>query len=67
MKKAKFQLIETTCKRCGVKLYTGNRSLYGFDKEKAELDRICKNCITPQEQAKILRLVPFPSCFQKTI
>ncbi len=57
--KTKFRLIETTCRRCGKVLYTGNRSLYGFDKEKAELDRICKDCINPEEQAKILNLVPF--------
>jgi hypothetical protein len=58
MKKSKFQLIETTCKRCGKKVFTGNRSLFGFDKEKAELDRICSDCITPEEQNKILQLVP---------
>jgi hypothetical protein len=66
MKKAKFQLIETTCKRCGVKLYTGNRSLYGFDKEKERSDRICGNCITPEERHELLSLVPYPGCFQKT-
>ena len=58
MKKIKFQLIETTCKRCGKKLFTGNRSLFGLDKEKAKLDRICKNCITPEEQNEILKLQP---------
>ena len=59
MKKQKFQLIETTCKRCGKKLFTGNRSLFGFDKEKSELGRICKNCITSEENNRLLKLVPF--------
>jgi RNase P subunit RPR2 len=66
MRKVKFQLIETTCKRCGRPLITGNRSLYGFNEQKARLDRICKDCITPEEQAELLRIVPFPGCFQKT-
>lgn len=57
-RKVKFQLVETTCKRCGVKLYTGNRSLCGFDKEKKELDRVCSKCITPEEQRRILELNP---------
>ena len=59
MKKAKLHLVKTTCRRCGKELWTGDISLYGFDKEKAELDRICKDCITPEEQAQILKLVPF--------
>jgi len=58
MKRQKFHLIQTTCKRCGKPLMTGNRSLFGFDKEKAELDRICKNCITPEENHRILSLIP---------
>jgi len=57
-RKVKFHLIETTCKRCGVKLYSGNRSLYGLDKVKKELDRICNKCITPEEQRRILELKP---------
>jgi hypothetical protein len=47
--KRKFQLIETTCKRCGKKLLTGNRSLFGNDQMKAKLDRICYECCTPEE------------------
>jgi ribosomal protein L32 len=67
MRKAKFELIETTCKRCGKKLFTGNRSLYGFDEQKKRLDRLCGDCITPKERQELLSLVPFPGCFQKTI
>jgi hypothetical protein len=58
MKRVKFQLIQTTCKRCGVSLYTGNRSLYGHDREKAKYDRICAKCITAEEQNEINKLVP---------
>lgn len=58
MKKRKFQLIETTCRRCKKPLITGNRSLFGLDKEKAELDRICKDCMTPEEHERLTRLIP---------
>ena len=58
MKKAKFRLMETTCRKCGKPLMTGNRSLFGLDQAKAKLDRICKDCITPEEQSEILRLQP---------
>jgi len=58
-RRVKFQLIETTCRRCGKKLLTGNRSLFGLDKEKKELDRICSECITPEETRRILELRPF--------
>jgi RNase P subunit RPR2 len=58
MRRIKFALIKTTCRRCGKELYTGNRSLYGLDQAKAELDRICKDCITADEHSKILRLEP---------
>ena len=58
MRKAKFQLVKTTCRRCGCDLYTGNRSLYGLDTEKAKYDRICAKCITQEEQEAILKLVP---------
>jgi len=27
----RFQLVQTTCKRCGKPIYTGNRSLFGLD------------------------------------
>jgi len=57
-RRVKFELIETTCKRCGVKLYTGSRSLFGLDKEKKEFERICSKCITPEEQRRILELRP---------
>ena len=45
----KFSLIQTTCRRCGKPLMTGNRSLFGNDKDKKRLDRICSKCVTPEE------------------
>jgi len=58
MRKIKFQLIKVNCRRCGKELYTGNRSLFGWDEQKSRLDRICKDCITPEEQFEILKLQP---------
>jgi len=58
MKRKRFYLVETTCKRCGKPLMTGNRSLFGMDKEKAELDRICSACITAEEKERLFKLVP---------
>ena len=49
----KFQLLTTTCRRCGKSIVTGNRSLFGADAAKARLDRICEACITPDELAEI--------------
>ena len=56
--KKKFELIETTCRRCGKSLMTGNRSLFGFDKEKNQYDRICSQCITLEEKHFIENLNP---------
>jgi len=46
----KFRLISTTCKRCGKEIYTGNKSFYGNNEDKAKYDRICQDCITPEEK-----------------
>ncbi len=58
MRKVKFQLVKTTCRRCGKDLYTGNRSLYGLDEAKKRLDRICSDCITVEERNEINHLRP---------
>jgi len=49
----KFQLIKTTCRRCEKPLTTGSRSLFGADELKAKLDRICADCITPEENQEM--------------
>lgn len=56
--KAKFYLYQTTCRRCGKPVTTGSRSLFGNDEVKSRLDRICSECITPEEQAEIRNLIP---------
>jgi Protein of unknown function (DUF2688) len=55
MPEIRVSLVKTSCKRCGCDLYTGSRSLYGADELKAELGGICTTCITPEEEARILR------------
>lgn len=54
MRKVKFQLVATTCRRCGEKVFTGNRSLHGNDAIKAQLGSVCQKCTTEQESEKIL-------------
>lgn len=58
MAKIKFALVETTCRRCGKPIVTGNRSLHGNDAAKAKLDRICSGCITEDEKAEIRNTRP---------
>lgn len=50
----KIQIITTTCRRCSKPLATLSRSIHGADQLKAQYDRICESCITPQEQQAIL-------------
>lgn len=55
MARRRFHLITTTCRRCGRPVATGNRSLYGLDALKAQWDRICQSCMTPEESDALLR------------
>lgn len=54
----RIKLVETTCRRCGKKITTGNRSIHGYPEQKKRLDRICEDCITDDEKAELLTLVP---------
>ncbi len=54
MRKPKFKLIQTSCRRCGEKIFTANRSLHGNDALKADLGSICQNCTTAAEEEKML-------------
>ncbi len=54
MRRGAFQLVTTSCRRCGKALMTGSRSLFGADAAKARLDRICEACVTPEERAEML-------------
>lgn len=53
MRHARFQIVYTTCRRCGKNIATGNRSIYGADRLKAQYDRICESCITNDERHEI--------------
>ena len=50
----KIQIISSTCRRCGKPMAKLNRSLYGCDKLKTRLDRICTDYITVDEAQEIL-------------
>ena len=50
MKRKRFYLYKTKCKRCGKEIFTGNKSLFGLDALKEQLGKICQNCITPKEK-----------------
>ena len=58
MRKSKFHLIHTNCRRCGKPLMTGSRSLFGMDEAKKQLDRLCGDCITPEEKDQLHKLRP---------
>lgn len=52
--RGKIRIITTTCRRCGNPVATASRSILGADAAKAKFDRICKSCITPDEEREIL-------------
>lgn len=54
MRKSRIAIFKTHCKRCGKEVYTTNRSITGADALKAELGSICQDCITPEEELRIL-------------
>lgn len=52
-RRRRFYLVHTTCRRCGIPLMTGNRSLFGADTLKANYDRLCEGC-TSEEERRIM-------------
>lgn len=54
MRRGRFFLYRTACRRCGCELYTGSRSILGADAAKARLDRLCEACTTPAERDQML-------------
>ena len=50
MRKAKYQLYTTTCKRCGKTITTSTRSLYGADSAHAQYAGICSACMGEKER-----------------
>jgi Protein of unknown function (DUF2688) len=49
MKRSRFHLVPTTCRRCGATLLTGSRSLVGTAAMKARYGAICAGCFTAEE------------------
>jgi Protein of unknown function (DUF2688) len=54
MRRTRIQIITTSCRRCGKPLATLSRSLYGAERAKANLDRICGDCVTEEERQEML-------------
>ena len=48
-----MKLKQTTCKRCGRPITTSIKSITQADNLKKKYDRICPNCITPEERHEI--------------
>ncbi|WP_322075522.1 DUF2688 domain-containing protein [Burkholderia cenocepacia] len=54
MRKNRIQIVTTKCRRCGKPISTLSRSIVGADSLRAELGEICGECITPEEDRRIL-------------
>jgi hypothetical protein len=48
-RRSRFQLVPTSCRRCGKSIYTGSRPLVGTNEMTAKYGRICAECFTPEE------------------
>lgn len=53
MKKRKYELFTTNCKRCNKPITTSTRSLFGADRAHAKFAEICAACMTPEENAEM--------------
>jgi hypothetical protein len=54
MRRSRIQIIISKCRRCGCKLATASRSIWGDEAGKKKYELICKNCLTSEEEADIL-------------
>lgn len=50
MRRPRFALVKTTCRRCGAPIVTGSHALIGSDQMKARYGSICDSCITLEER-----------------
>lgn len=57
MKRIKYQLYETKCKRCGKPLMTSTRSLWGSDEGHSKYSGICSSCLTNTENEDMVRFI----------
>lgn len=51
--KSKIAFYETSCERCGKRIMTASRSLWGLDELKKEYENVCEECATPDEKYKL--------------
>lgn len=56
MRRMRIGILTTSCQRCGRPIATASRSIIGADAAKAQFDRICSRCITPEEEKEIRRI-----------
>ena len=49
----KYALYATVCKRCGILIYSSNRSVHGADNAHKKYSGICSDCITKTEQTEM--------------
>lgn len=54
MRRRRIEILKSSCRRCGVELYTASRSITGADALKARLGSICEECTTDEERDEIL-------------
>lgn len=57
MRKVKYQLYTTECKRCGNPVTTSTRSLYGANSAHAKYAGICSDCMWPEEREEMQRQI----------
>ncbi len=57
MRRARIEIVTTSCRRCGKALATASRSLHGADAAKARFGSICSDCVTPAEREEMLHAI----------
>lgn len=51
---SKIEIIKTRCGRCGAPVSMLSESLFGIDELYKELGPVCRDCITPEEDSRIV-------------
>lgn len=54
MARRRITIIVSKCRRCGCKLATASRSIWGDEATKKKYELICDNCLTDDEKADML-------------
>lgn len=53
VRRNRFRLVHSSCRRCGAPILTGNRSLYGAESTRQKYGRICGACVTDDERREM--------------